>query len=241
MDYNLPRNMDMNFISKLSEIQSFTELQKIYEKWINDGVINEKSQELILSYQSLITYPSIYLRKGQSEQEITAIKECYKIVTRYAKDKLKEDMNSNDSNLKAATALIIMPPEKFILTQCNEFYLLRYLIEGLYPNYTDSQFASINGDDYAKVWQNIFARGYHFEQTKKHIDYDFDHLNSTLITISKMNLSPQCKSQMSPENIKPRFAKYYNDKSLGSGTGGSGCMLVTFVLFASSLLAAYLI
>ena len=234
--------MDIDFITKMSVIQSFTELQKIYEKWINDGVIKEKSQELILGYQSLITYPSIYLRKGQSVQEISAAKACYKIVTQYAKDTIKENINSGDEKLKLATTFLIMPPEKFILTQCNECYLLRYLIEGLYPNYTDSQFASINGDDYAKVWQYIFARGYHFEQTKKHIDYDFDHLNSTLITISKMNLSPQYKSQMSPENIKPRFAKYYNDKSLGSETGGSsGCMLVTFVLFASSLLVAYLI
>jgi len=233
--------MDINFINKLSEIQSFIELQSIYENWISNGVISEKSQELVISYQTLITYPAIYLRKGKSVQEIKAAKVCHEIVMQYAKDKLKADANSDNSNLKAATALIVMPPEKFILTQCNEFFLLRYLLEGLYPNYSDSQLADINGDDYAKVWQNIFSRGYHFEQTKKHIEYDFNHLNSTLITINKMNLSQQFKDQMNSENIKQRFATYYNDKSLGNGSGGSGCMVISLIIMGSSLLAAYLI
>ena len=81
--------MDTDFINKLNDIHSFVVLKQIFESWINEGVINDKSLELQLGYTSLITYPSIYLTKDGAEREIAAAKVCHEILTKYAKDKIK--------------------------------------------------------------------------------------------------------------------------------------------------------
>ena len=221
--------MDMDFFNKMGDIHSFVLLQEIFESWINEGVINEKSLELTIGYTSIIAYPSIYLTNDGAEREIAAAKVCHEIMNKYAKDRIKKDLTSDNEKTKLATALLLLPPEKYILTTCSEFFHLHYLLKGLYANYTDEQLANVNGDDYAKVWLNIFSKGYHFKPTEQDTKADFNHLNEALILILKMRLSPQYKEKMDVENIKPQFKTYYHDER------GSGC-LVSVVVFIVSLL-----
>ena len=129
-----------------------------------------------------------------------------------------------------------MPPEKYILTVCGEFFNLNYFLKGLYPNFTDEQLANINGDDYAKVWLNIFSKGYRFDQTEQAINSDFKHLNECLIAISKMQLSAQYKEQMDVERIKLQFKKYYHEES--NDNSGSGCMVLIILFVISSVAIA---
>ena len=227
--------MDMDFLDKMREIHSFVELQEIYESWINEGVIEEKALELVLSYTSLIVYPSIYLTKNGAEREIASAKLCHEILMKYAKDDIKIRLNSDD-DAKLTAALLLMPPEKYILTVCSEFFNLNYFLKGLYPNFTEQQLANINGDDYAKVWLNIFSKGYHFEQTEQAIKSDFNHLNESSITISKMQLSPQYKEMMGVETIKPQFKKYYHEDS--NDNSGTGCMVLIMLFLISSAVVA---
>ena len=228
--------MDMDFLNKMSDIHSFVVLQEIFESWINEGVISEKSMELQLGYTSLIAYPSIYLTKDGAEKEIAAAKVCHEILTKYAKDKIKEDLASDNEKTKVATALMVLPPEKYILTICSEFFHLHYFLKGLYANYTDEQLATINGDDYAKVWLNIFSKGYHFEPTEKNFNADRNHFNEALIMISKMHLSSEYKEKMEVENIKPQFERYYHIRN--NSSSGSGCMVSIILLLFTSLMAA---
>ena len=137
----------MDFLNKMRDIHSFVLLQEIFESWVNEGVIKEKTAELKLGYASLIAYPSIYLTKDGAEQEISAAKICYEILMKYVKDKIKEDLNSDNEKTKLATAIMTLPPEKYILTVCSEFFNLHYFLKGLYPNCTDEQLANINGDE----------------------------------------------------------------------------------------------
>ena len=67
--------MDMDFIHKLTEIQSFVTLKEIFESWVKDGVIDERGSEIQLGYVSLISYPSIYLTKDGAEREIAEAKD----------------------------------------------------------------------------------------------------------------------------------------------------------------------
>ena len=113
---------------------------------------------------------------------------------------------------------------------------MHYLLKGLYENYTDEQLAAINGDDYAKVWLNIFSKGYHFEQTENNFNADRNHFNEALIMISKMHLSPEYKEKMDVENIKPQFERYYHINN-NSGSG-SGCMVSILMLLFTSLIVA---
>ena len=228
--------MDMDFINKMNDIHSFVVLKEIFESWVKEGVINEKLSELQLGYTSLITYPSIYLTKDNAKKEISAAKVCHEILLKYAKDKIQEDLASTNEKTKVATALMAMPPEKYILTVCSEFFHLHYLLKGLYENYTDEQLAAINGDDYAKVWLNIFSKGYHFEPTEKNLNADRNHFNEAIIMISKMHLSPEYKEKMDVENIKPQFERYYHINN-NSGSG-SGCMVSILMLLFTSLIVA---
>ena len=147
--------MDMDFINKLSEIQSFVTLKEIFESWINDGVIDERGTEIQLGYVSLITYPSIYLTKDDAEREIAAAKDCYQIMMKYSKSQIAEAQSSDDQKTQLASSLYTLPPEKYMLMLCGEFFLLEYYLNGLYANYTDEQLATVDGDEYAKVWYDI--------------------------------------------------------------------------------------
>lgn len=227
--------MDTEFFSKMQNIHSFVELQSIFESWINEGVINEKSSELQIGYTSLITYPSIYLTKDNAKKEIAAAKNCYDILIEYAKDTIKEDLISDNEKTRDATKLMLIPPEKVILTMCSEFFHLHYFLKGLYSSYTDEQLACVNGDDYAKVWLNIFSKGYHFEPTENNYNTDRSHFNEALIMISKMHLSPEYKEKIDIENIKPQFSKYYH---INNNNSGSGCLVSSIMLFVTSLLIA---
>lgn len=227
----------MEFLNKMGDIHSFVVLQEIFESWVNEGVINEKSLELQMGYTSLIAYPSIYLTKDGAEREIAAAKICHEFLTKYAKDKIKEDLTSDNETTKLATAVMLLPPEKYILTACSEFYHLHYFLKGLYSNYTEEQLASENGDEYAKVWLNIFSKGYHFKPTEQDTKADFNHLNEALILILKMHLSPQYKEKMDVEKIKPQFKTYYHEES-GSG---SGCLVSVLMFIVSSIMVAYCI
>ena len=224
--------MDMDFLNKMSDIHSFVVLQEIFESWISEGVISEKSTELQLGYTSLIAYPSIYLTKDGAEKEIAAAKVCHEILTKYTKDNIKEDLSSDNEKTKLATGIMLLPPEKSILTVCREFFHLHYLLKGLYANFTDEQLEKVNGDDYAKVWLSIFSKGYHFKPTEQDIKADFNHFNEALILISKMHLSQQYKEKMDVERIKSQFKTYYHEES----RSGSGCLVSVLMFIVSSIM-----
>ena len=230
------KNMDMDFLNKMNDIHSFVVLQEIFESWIKEGVINEKTLELRSGYSFLIAYPSIYLTKDSAKKEIAAAKVCHEILMKYAKDEFKNDLTSENEKTRLATSLLVLPPEKYILTTCSEFFHLNYFLKGVYPDFTDEQLANINGDDYAKVWLNIFSKGYHFEETERAIDADFKHLNEALIIISKMHLSPQYEEEMDVEKIKSQFKKYYHDNSIGNS--GTGCLISMLLFLLSSIMIA---
>ena len=62
--------MDIDFFDQMHNIHSFVVLKDLFESWINEGVINEKSWELQIGYTSLIVHPSIYLTKDSAENYI---------------------------------------------------------------------------------------------------------------------------------------------------------------------------
>lgn len=228
--------MDMDFINKMSDIHSFVELHEIFKSWINEGVITDRAEEIMLGYSSLIAYPSIYLTKDGSGKEIAAAKECHEIMMKYSKDSLNRLVESHDEKTQLSSALLIMPPEKAILSLCSEFFNLNYLLKGLFSNYTDEQLANVNGDDYAKVWLSILSKGYHFEETERDIEYDRNHWNESYILISKMQLSPMYKDEMNIDKIKQRLETYY--KQNNSGNSGSGCVVLILLFFMSTLFVA---
>ena len=102
---------------------------------------------------------------------------------------------------------------------------------------TDEELAKINGDDYAKVWLKIFAKGYHFGNTDKEYDVDRNHFNTAFRYISKMALSPEYKEQMNLEKIKARFNHYYHLDSESSNSG-SGCMVYLIAILTTTLMIA---
>lgn len=229
--------MDIDFLNKMSKIQSFITLQEVFESWIKEGVISEKSMELKLGYSSLIVYPSIYLTKDGAKREIAAAKACHEILMRYSKEKITQDLHSDDEKTKLAASILLLPPEKYILTVCSEFFNLHYLLVALYSNFTDEQLANVNGDDYAKVWLNIFSKGYHFEPVERAFNEDRMHFNESLIMISKMHLSPEFMEKMDVENIKPQFSNYYHTNNNNNGSG-SGCMVSLVIFVVSSVAVA---
>lgn len=227
--------MDMNFINKMSDIHSFVMLQEIFESWIVDSTIYEKTLELKLGYASLINYPSIYLTEDGTEREIAAAKVCHDILLEYAIEKIKEDLNSDDEKKKLAAKILLLPPEKYILTLCGHFFQLHYFLKGLYAHYTDEQLANVNGDDYAKVWLNILSKGYNLNTTQQEIDRNFMHLSEALRIILKMHLSPQYKGKMLADRIDSQYSKYYNKES------GDGCLASMLVFLVSSIMIFYFI
>ena len=227
--------MDMDFIHKLTEIQSFVTLKDIFESWVKDGVIDERGSEIQLGYVSLISYPSIYLTKDGAEREIAAAKDCYQIMMKYSKSQIAEAQSSDDQKTQLASSLYTLPPEKYMLMLCGEFFLLEYYLNGLYANYTDEQLATVDGDEYAKVWFNILSTGYHFEQTVDAINKDHDHFARSMNMIIKMHLSPEYRERVDVENIKREMQGYYDKQG---GNNGGGCLSMIIFFIATSLIAA---
>lgn len=227
--------MDMDFIHKLAEIQSFVTLKEIFESWIKDGVIDERGSEIQLGYVSLISYPSIYLTKDGAEREIAAAKDCYQIMMKYSKSQIVEAQSSDDQKNQLASSLYTLPPEKYMLVLCGEFFLLDYYLKGLYGNYTDEQLSKVDGDEYAKVWFNILAKGYHFEQTVEAINKDHNHFATAINMIIKMNLSPEYRERVDEENIKHEMQGYYKTQG---GNNNGGCLSMMLLFIVASLIAA---
>lgn len=231
--------MDMDFLNKMGDVHSFVVLQEIFESWVNEGVINERTLELQLGYTSLIVYPAIYLTKDGAKREIAAAKVCYDILITYAKDEISNKLKSDDEKTVLSTLILTLPPEKSILTLCSEFYHLLYFLEGLYKNYTDEQLANINGDDYAKVWLNIFSKGYHFDHNDKAFNEDLDYLNKARIFITKMHLSLDYKEKLDAEKIKTQFDEYYHvSKNNSSNNSGTGCLFSIIMFIIASIMVA---
>lgn len=228
------KQMDMDFVDKMSEIHSFILLQEIFESWINDGTIYEKASELQLGY-ALINSPSIYLTCDGAERELAAAKVCHDILIKYAHDEIITNLNSGDKKKQLVAKTQLLPPEKYILTLIKYFFQLHYLLNGLYEHYTDEQLANVNGDDYAKVWLRIFSKGYNLASTEQEIDRNFKHLSEALRIILKMHLSPQYRAQIAPEKIKSQLTTYY-----GKGEG-NGCLTSLLILLISSIMIAYCI
>lgn len=227
--------MDQDFIKKLAEIQSFVTLKEIFESWVRDGVIEDKGDDIQIGYVSLISYPSIYLTKEGADKEIAAAKDCYQIMMKYAKKEIERAQSSDNPKTQLAASIYTLPPEKYMLVLCGEFFLLDYYLNGLYGNYTDEQLSKVDGDEYAKVWFNILAKGYHFELTEKAIYKDHNHSVAALSMIIKMHLSPEYRERVDEDNLK-REKQGYFDKQGGNNNGG--CLSMMLLFFVTSLIAA---
>lgn len=228
--------MDMDFINKLKDIRSFVELEKIYESWIEGEVINDKVNELQMGYLSLITYPSIYLTDENAATEIEAVNACHNILLTYAKDSLNQKMKSDDDAVKFTATCMLMPPEKYILSICKHPANILYFLKGLYGKYSDEQLASVNGDNYAKVWINVLSKTINPKPGEECYE-EFQYcLKETLSIISKMQLSQQYEGDSLLDKI--RLASEKNSSQINNVKNNSGCLGVLLVGFTTALLIA---
>ena len=228
---------ELELIEFVSKNKSFITLKKYFEEWIKQGCIKDRIYSVKWGYITLISSPNIFLTESRAVKELKAAKVCYDIWLKYDKDGIKNSLNSEDENDALAAKISILPPEKNILLRCDELFTLHYLLMGLYDSYNDEELAKINGDDYAKVWLKIFAKGYHFGNTDKEYDVDRNHFNTAFRYISKMALSPEYKEQMNLEKIKARFNHYYHLDSESSNSG-SGCMVYLIAILTTTLMIA---
>lgn len=228
--------MDMDFINKLNEIQSFVELQKIFESWIEEDVIDEKASYLILGYVSLITFPSIYLTNENAAKEIEAANICHNILVTYAKDSLTDQLNSDDEKTKMAATSYLLPPEKYMLIICKYPANIHYLLKGLYGNHSDEQLASVNGDDYAKAWLNILSKTIKPQLGDETYEEYQHHFKETLNIISKMQLSQQYAGDNLLDKIKSATEK--SSRQTNNVNNNSGCLGILLVGFITALLIA---
>lgn len=219
----------------VSNNKSFITLKKYFQEWIEQGSIQDRLMVVKIGYISLISYPNIFLTESRAAKELKAAKECYDIWLKYDKEGIKKSIHSEDGMDALASIISILPPEKNILLKCDEFFTLHYLLKGLYDSYSDEELAKVNGDDYAKVWLNIFNRGYHFGDTDKEYDADRGHFNGAYRFISKMHLSPEFQDKMNLEKIKERFNHYYH---LDNDNSGNGCMVFIAIILTTSLMIA---
>lgn len=222
-------------LNLVSNNKSFITLRKYFKKWIEEGSIQERIFIVKAGYIGLISYPNIFLTESRAAKELYAAKECYEIWLKYDKEGIKKSIDSENSKNALASKISVLPPEKNILLRCDEFFTLHYFLKGLYDSYTEEELAKVNGDDYAKVWLNIFDRGYHFEDNEKEYETDRNHFNGAFLIISKMQLSPEFEEKMNFEKIKDRFKHYYH---LDNNNSGSGCMIFIAIILSTSLMIA---
>lgn len=215
--------------------KSFITLRKYFQEWIDQGSIQNRTFIVKMGYLGLISYPNIFLTESRAAKELKAAKECYEIWIKYDKDDIQKSINSEDSKIALTSKISILPPEKNILLKCDEFFMLHYLLMGLYDSYSNEELAKVNGDDYAKVWLNIFDRGYHFGDTDKEYEADRNHYNAAFLIISNMQLSPEFQEKMNLEKIKERFNHYYH---LYNTNSGNGCMVFIAIILTTSLMIA---
>ncbi|WP_281641765.1 hypothetical protein [Hoylesella loescheii] len=227
--------MDTDFIQQLQDIKSFTELKNLYQGWADDGVIQDRADLLQLGYVSLISYPSIYLNSEGTTEEIEAAKVCYDFWVKYGKEDIERKLNSEDKDVVLTTETCLLPPERNILMRCTEFFLLHYFLKGLYGKMTEKELSQVSGDDYAKVWLEIFGKGFHFQPIEQNVEFDRMHYNESLRLISKMQLSEMYRDEIKPEKLKDRFNDYYHVS--GRNTDGKGCLVLIMVVLIASLMA----
>ena len=225
---------DLKFITDLSKILSFVDLQKIYETWERDGSIMQKANLLNLGYVSLISHPAIFLTKDKACEELRAASVCHDLWVKYDKDRINERINGEDAKLSAATKLTVLPPHIYLLGRIDRFHLLHYLLIGMFSNKSDLELSQCEGDLYAKSWLNLLEQGYKGEMTEKEFNNDIDHRILSREIILKLKLSDKYTKAMDIESIKPKWEKYLNlDNSR------NGCMITMIITIGtlSSMLA----
>ena len=209
---------DMEFITNIDKILSFVDLQKIYETWEREGSIAQKTNLLRVGYVSLLSHPAIFLTKENACEELKAAKVCHDLWVKYDKESINKNINGDDEKLSTATKLLILPPHLYLLYRIDRFYLLHYLLIGMFQDKTDVELSQCEGDLFAKTWLNLLDKGYKGEITEKAYTTDLDHRVYSRRIILKLKLSDKYAKEMDDESIKPKWEKYLNlDNSAGSG------------------------
>lgn len=211
---------DLEFITNLDKILSFVDLQKIFETWERDGSIANKKNLLQLGYVSLISHPAIFLTKENACDEINAANVCHDLWVKYDKEGINKKINGDDEKLSTATKLTVLPPYMYLLYRIDNFYLLHYLLIGMFDGKSDNELSLFEGDLFAKSWLSLLDNGYKGEVTEKAYMDDLNHRVLSRRIILKLKLSDKYVKEMDDESIKPKWEKYLNlDNS------GSGCMI----------------
>lgn len=235
----LPANpTESELLELVSNNKSFITLRKYFNEWIEQGTIEDRIFIVKTGYIGLVSFPNIFLTESRATKELDAAKDCYEIWLKYDTEGINKSINSDNSEKVIVSSISILPPEKIILLKCQEFFTLHYLLKGLYNSFSDEELAKINGDDYAKVWLNIFEKGYHFGDNDKEYEVDRNHFYGALRIISKMKLSSELQEQTKIEKIKDKFDQYYH---IENNSYGKGCMaFITMIITASLVIACSL-
>jgi hypothetical protein len=215
---------DMEFITNLGNILSFVDLQKIYETWEHDGSIIQKGSLLQLGYVSLISHPAIFLTKDDACKELKAANVCHDLWLKYDKDGINEKINGDNEKLSTATKILVLPPHMYLAAKIDRFYLLHYLLIGMFRDKSDHELSECEGDLFAKAWLSLLEKGYKGEMTEKEFNADIEHRLRSREIILKLKLSDNIKIEMDFESLKPKWEKYVK-----SDNSGSGCMITLLI------------
>lgn len=215
---------DMEFITNLGKILSFVDLQRIFETWELEGSITQKGSLLQVGYVSLISHPAIFLTKDDACKELKAASVCHDLWLKYDKDGINEKINGEDEKLSAAIKILVLPPHMYLLYKIDRFYLLHYLLIGMFQDKSDLELSECDGDLFAKAWVSLLEKGYKGEMTEKEFNEDIEHRLQSREIILKLKLSEKFKKEMDFESLKPKWEKY-----VGSDNSGSGCMITLLI------------
>lgn len=228
--------MEIADLEAVSKVLSFSQLQNKFEEFIEIGKAEANPDLFVIGYSSLISYPAITLTKEFNAKELQAAKECYDLMLNYGKSSLQEMAQSEDEKSNLAAKILVIPPAKRLLSSCDEFYMLDYLIKAETEGLSEDAIKSYCGDEFAKQWLHIFNKGYHGETTELALDDNFNHLNNSGIIIRKMTLNDENTALMDVERIKPLFKRYYNSNN--SNSSGTGCAVLILIAGALGMLVS---
>lgn len=225
--------MEIEDLESVSKVLSFTELQVRFEEFITSGKAESSPDLFVLGYSSLISYPAITLIKEFNAKELQAAQKCYDMMLQYSKSNLQEMAQSDNEKSKLAASLLIIPPAKRLLASCNEFYMLDYLIRAASEGINKKD---IDGNEYAKQWNNLLIRGYKGEQTEKAIMDEHDHRVLSMRAIKEMSLTPESEALLSEDRVQELMKTYF--KSNPENGTGTGCAILILITGALGLLVS---
>lgn len=176
------------------------------EGWFN----YTKSLIAPIGYVSLISHPAIFLTEDMACEELKAANVCHDLWLKYDKDGINEKINGDNEKLSTATKILVLPPHMYLAAKIDRFYLLHYLLIGMFRDKSDHELSECEGDLFAKTWLSLLEKGYKGEVTEKEFNADIEHRLRSREIILKLKLSDNIKKEMDFESLKPKWEKYVN-------------------------------